>query len=325
MNRHSYAWICWLFATTVFAADPEADVIFRGGRIITVDPDRPQADAVVIRKNRIAAVLNQEEIAQWLGPKTRVIELTESQSLLPGLIESHAHLVQMGEALMTIDLSRKSSWEGIIEAVEAAVKTTPNGTWIVGSGWHQSKWNQLPDDAVDGYPTHERLSAISPNHPVVLSHASYHGSFANALAMKLAGIDASTADPPGGTILRNEKGEATGAMLETAAGLISRAKAKSDANIAAEIRRQRYALAVKLATEECLRHGVTTFSDAGLSVREINELISLSNTVGLRIRVHVMIRDDNDSLAGNLARLRRVDDANGFLTIRGIKKMIDGA
>ncbi|MEM0924849.1 MAG: amidohydrolase, partial [Planctomycetota bacterium] len=265
------------------------------------------------------------EIDRLRGPQTKILALQDSQTLLPGLIESHAHLVQMGEALMTIDLSGQTSWEGIVDAVDKAVQETPKGTWIVGSGWHQSKWTSLPKDAVDGYPVHDRLTAVSPEHPVVLSHASYHGSFANALAMKMAGIDDRTPDPPGGTILRDENGSATGAMLETAARLISRAKAKSESGVDPLIRRQRFALAVRLATEACLRNGVTTFSDAGLSVSQLNELIALADGEGLGIRVHAMVRDRNDLLAGHLQRLRRVDTADGFLTIRGIKKMIDGA
>ncbi|MEO1617568.1 MAG: amidohydrolase [Planctomycetota bacterium] len=314
-----------LFGAGSSPAAPPADIILRGGSIVTVDPSQPQAEAIAIRRNRILAVGDWSEIQTLQNEQTELIQLKPSQSVLPGLIESHAHLVQLGEKLMTLDLSTQSSWDGVIAAVVAAAQDTPKGIWIVGSGWHQSKWVEMPRDAVDGYPSHQRLSKLTPDHPVTLAHASYHGTFANELAMKLAEIDSETPDPPGGTILRDEQGNATGAMLETAAGLIARAKARSESGVPADVRRRRFALAVDLATKECLKHGVTTFYDAGLTVRELDGLIALAEESGLGVRVHAMIRDSNDQLKGNLKRLRRVDTADGFLSIRGIKKMADGA
>ena len=92
---------------------------------------------------------------------------------------------------------------------ESALKAKP-GEWIIGSGWHQEKWNRVPSSVIDGYPADDALSKVTPDNPVLLTHASGHALIANAKARELAGVTRATEDPKGGKILRDPKGNPTG-------------------------------------------------------------------------------------------------------------------
>ena len=129
-----------------------------------------------------------------------------------GLIEGHAHFMSLGWSKRILDLTRAATWDEIVEQVGAAARKAKPGDWIFGSGWHQEKWRATPEPSVDGVPLHRRLSAVSPENPVSLEHASGHAIFVNAAALALAGIDAGTPDPPGGTIVRDADGNPTGLL-----------------------------------------------------------------------------------------------------------------
>jgi predicted amidohydrolase YtcJ len=173
---------------------------------------------------------------------------------------------------------------------------------------------------------HTSLSAASPDHPVLLTHASGHAAFVNARALEAAGIGRQTPNPPGGTIVRDRSGHATGLLRETAQRLASEAMAaantgRPEADILAEFREQ-----VRLAGEDALAKGVTSFHDAGSSFATIDRLKALADAGQLPVRLYVMVRrESNEAMAANLARYRMVGYANHFLTVRSIKRQIDGA
>jgi hypothetical protein len=316
----------WLsLIPTLAAALPPADLVIIGEHIITVDPATEGARAVAVRDERIVAVTSAEEVERWIGPATEVLRLEDQQTLMPGLIESHGHFVGIGQSLMMLDLRTQSRWEEIVADVAEAAEQVPAGTWIVGRGWHQSKWSQPPQPNDDGYPLHDGLSAAVPDHPVLLTHASGHACFANLAAMRIARITPTTADPEGGEIVRDLQGRATGLFRERAAGLIEAARSRqqqmlSDAQREAEFRR-----AVTLAVEECHRNGITSFHDAGSSFAVAARLRAISEEGGLPVRMYVMIRDNNARLRKQLASTRVVGAADNFFTVRAIKKSIDGA
>src|SRR5690606_41271028 len=118
--------------------------------------------------------------------------------LLPGCIERPDHCPGLRAELTNLSLMTAKSWEDIATQVAAAVEPAKPGEWIIGRGWHQEKWSSVPEPNVEGFPTHESLSRVSPGNPVVLTHASGHASFVNAKAMELSGITRDTANPPGG-------------------------------------------------------------------------------------------------------------------------------
>ena len=302
-----------------------ADLVLLGGRVVTVDPDHPEAEAVAVRNGRIAAVGTTAEIEATAGPDTEVIQL-EGRLAIPGFIEGHGHFMGVGNAQMILKLGEADNWNRIVDLVAEAVAEAPEGGWIDGRGWHQEKWDQIPGGAVEGLPHHLGLSEISPRNPVLLRHASGHAAFANALAMELAGIDRSTPDPPGGTIVRDAEGNATGALRETAQRLVARARDRAMAERSDEERRAELELQLELAAEESLRKGVTSFQDAGSSFEMISFFKEMAEAGRLPIRLYVMVRgQSNEEMDTRLPDVLMTNHADGFLTVRSIKRQVDGA
>jgi predicted amidohydrolase YtcJ len=314
------------YASPCIAADPQepANLVLRGGRIATMDEKVPVAEAIAVRGDRIAAVGSDEELQPWIGEQTQVIELN-GKLAIPGFVEGHGHFLALGRSKRIIDLSQTRSYDDIIRLVKQAADRTPVGQWIEGRGWHQAKWETEPEPRVEGYPVHETLSRASPKHPVLLTHASGHMCLANAQAMKLAGIDRRTKDPPGGEILRDGLGRATGVFRETASGLIHAAQSGAQANRTPRQVRKEFDEAVRLATQECLAHGVTSFQDAGSSFSTIDRFRQLAQSGRLRVRLWVMVNESNAVLADRLAAYRTIGLAKHHLTVRAIKRLMDGA
>ena len=307
------------------AEKPEpADLVLTNGNIVTVDPDQPQCEAIAIRGDRIAALGTTVEIEQFVGPSTKLIDL-EGRLAIPGFIEGHAHFYGIGEKKLGLDLSSVSSWDEIVEIVRKAAEGSSPGSWIVGRGWHQEKWSNVPEPNVEGFPVHSSLSQVSPDNPVLLTHASGHASFANATAMKLAGVTSRTEAPAGGEILKDAKGQPTGVFRETASGLIRKALAESrNQRSEAEIEAEKLQV-IELATEECLSKGVTSFHDAGSSYEFVDFVKALADKGQLGIRLYVMLSESNESLKERIADYYLVNDAENLLTVRSIKRLIDGA
>lgn len=302
-----------------------ADLVLLGGRVVTVDDAVPEGEALAVRGDRIAAVGATGDIERYVGPDTQVIEL-DGRLAIPGFIEGHGHFMGVGDAQMILKLGESENWNRIVDLVAEAVAEAPAGAWIEGRGWHQEKWDEVPPGAVEGLPHHLGLSEISPEHPVLLRHASGHAAFANALAMELAGITDETPDPPGGTIVRGADGRATGALRETAQRLVARARDRALAERSdAEVRAERE-LQLELAAEESLRKGVTSFQDAGSSFETIAFFREMAEAGRLPIRLYVMVRgESNEEMDARLPENFLDNHANGFLTVRSIKRVVDGA
>ena len=316
-----------MFLSIVTSADGQqraADMVLIGGNIYTVDAARPKAEAIAIYKGRIVAVGSNASIQPHIGDETRVVDL-EGKFAMPGFIEGHAHFVGIGESQMMLNLHAAKSWDDIVKQVGEAAKTTPPGEWIVGRGWHQSKWDKAPEQNVEGYPTDKTMNEVSPDHPVLLTHASGHMSFANGYAMRLAGVDSETSNPNGGEILKNESGKPIGVFRETAQGLISRIKAQADNKRTPNEKAEYAQRAVELASQECIRKGITSFQDAGSSMATVRSLRQFADEGKLGVRLWVMIRDSNQRMEGRLSQVKMIGYANEFLTVRALKRSIDGA
>jgi len=293
-----------------------ADLVLTGGRVVTVDANGTEGEAIAMAGDRVLAVGTAEEIAAFVGDATRVIDLN-GRLAIPGFIEGHAHFLGVGDAAMQLDLRTAKTWDDIVALVAAAAKELAPGTLIRGRGWHQEKWTSVPDGAVEGLPQHASLSAVSPDHPVVLTHASGHATFANAYAMAVSGIDADTDNPEGGEIVRGADGEAIGAFRETASGLLGPAFRRS--------KRVDPRLRAKLAVQECLEKGVTSFQDAGSSFETAEMLRGMADKGELHVRVWMMLREPVSELREHLADARVEGYGNNHLSVRGIKRSIDGA
>ena len=300
-----------------------ADLVLRNGRVVTLDPDRPEATAVAVRGDRIAWVGEEAGVAALVGPATEVVDL-DGRLLLPGFIEAHAHFLGAGSAKLGVDLSGTRSWEEVVDRVRAATAEAPRGAWIVGRGWHQSKWDAPPEPSVGGFPVHDALSAAFPDNPVWLSHASGHAGLANARAMEAAGVGPDTPDPEGGEILRDAGGRPIGVFVENAESVIDVAYGAWLAGLGEEARRERRREELILANEEAVRHGITTVHDAGASPQEIDAYRRAIADGDVTVRLWVMLSEGYAD-AATLERVRTVGDLDGRLTVRAIKAYADGA
>ena len=308
------------------APAPEfADLVLRGGKVVTVDVDLGTVQAIAVNGYRIAEVGDDAAIAARIGPNTEVIEL-RGRLALPGFIEGHGHFLSLGRAQQILDLAGAASWDDIVAQVAVAVDGADAGDWIFGRGWHQEKWNEPPQPSVEGTPLNDGLNAVAPDNPVYLGHASGHAAFANNAALAAAGINEQTPDPAGGTIVRAANGKATGLLRENAQELVEAAIARHETRLGPEATEAMQRQRVKLASERALRFGVTSFQDAGASFADIDLLRRLEDEGTLKVRLYVMVRsEDNAILAERLADYRMTVQGNDFLTVRAIKRQIDGA
>lgn len=303
-----------------------ADLILWGGQVVSVDPEVGQAEAIATRGDRIVAVGSRKQIAALLGPDTLVIELEQDWMVMPGFIEGHGHFMRLGETLREIDLRDARDWQEILTLIGAAAKDAEPGEWLIGHGWHQGKWLRKPEPNIEGLPLHHRLSALTPNNPVLLRHVSGHGLYANAAAMRAAGIDDHTPNPAGGEIVRDMQGHAIGMMREDAALPVQAALARSRAGISTAIRQAELRAFVELAGDEALRHGITSFQDLGASFEHIDIWKQLADQGRMPLRMYAAIDESSEDLRDRLADYRMIGHGGGFLTVRAIgEKVLDGA
>lgn len=302
-----------------------ADIVLKNANVLPCNTAMEQGEAVAIKAGRVLAVGSNDDINAHIGQGTTQVIDAAGQTITPGFTDSHLHFVGLGQSLQMLDLRDATSWNEVVAQVERASKLLPKGAWIEGRGWHQSKWTAAPENNVEGYPNHVSMSELVPDHPVVLTHASGHALFANEAAMKLAGVGPDTSDPAGGEILKDANGQPIGVFRENAGSLIRRAQMRSAEKLSDEDRLQQTLEQVRLAGEECLRHGITSVHDAGSSFSGARQLRQLAETKQLPVRMTVMIREGSDALARNIPASRWLDIGDGFLTVRSVKVSIDGA
>jgi hypothetical protein len=301
-----------------------ADLVFINGVVATMDDSNPLVEAVAVKRDKIFAVGSTNEIKNYIGDSTKVIDLA-GKFLMPGFNESHAHFISLGNSKQIIDLSTAKNWDEVISLTAKVAENSRYGDWIIGWGWHQEKFNPKPEPNVEGFPIHDELSRATPNNPVMLSHASGHAIFANAKAMRLAGINKFTSDPEGGKILRDSIGNAIGVFEENAEQLIRKYYDAFLAKRSAEAIRADYVEQIRLASDECLKKGITSFTDAGEPFAMIDLLKELADSNKIPLRLNVMIGDSLDAMKKKLKDYFMIGYGDNHLTVRSIKQYIDGA
>jgi len=316
--------ICLLILLSACNDTPKADLIILNGSVATMNPLQPKAEAIAVLNGRILEVGNNTSIKTLAGPKTQTID-AQGQFVIPGFIEGHGHFSMLGKNKVDLDFLKATSWQEIVDQVTAKAATLPAGEWIIGRGWHQEKWLESPEHQHGGYPYHDDLSALTPDHPVLLKHASGHSSFANAKAMEAAGINIETPNPTGGAIIRDNNGKIIGVFEENAQDAIQNAhldfqNLKNEADLLAA-----WHHTIELAQEECLQKGITSFQDAGSSFSEIERYKKLAENNQLRMRLWVMVRHSYEEMKDRLDDFPMLDIGNYFFTCRAIKTEVDGA
>jgi predicted amidohydrolase YtcJ len=301
-----------------------ADLVLRNGKIVTLDAAAPEVQAIAITNGKIVARGTNAQIAAQITPITKVIDLN-GKLAIPGFIEGHGHFMGLGQSKMILNLRDAKSWEQIVSMVAAAAREAKPGEWIQGRGWHQEKWDTKPSPEVHGFPIHDALSKVSPNNPVILTHASGHAAFVNEAAMKRAGITRDTPDPPGGEIMKDAKGNPIGLLNERAQGLVRASMDRDRSTRTAADREAEAERQIDLAAEESISKGVTSFQDAGSGTDVIDRLKRRATAGKLPLRLWVMLRESNDRLARDLDRYRTIGFGGDYVSVRAIKRQIDGA
>ncbi|UQS25246.1 amidohydrolase [Amycolatopsis thermalba] len=255
-----------------------ADLVVLGGTVLTLDRGGTRASALAASGGRITAIGDDRAIAGLAGPGTTVVDLA-GRAVIPGFVESHNHPAFFGMTLAApVDAGSppNDSIGDVVERVRQAVREFGPGEWIRGFRYDDTL---LADDR---HPTRADLDPVSPRNPVLLTHVTGHFCVVNSAALRAVGIDARTPDPPGGVIARDERGEPTGLLIETAAFLVNSAMPAQGPDHLAE--------ALLLADAEYLRHGVTSVHDTGIGLiggaGELAAYRRLTRAGRLRTRVH---------------------------------------
>lgn len=303
---------------------PKADLIIINADFYTA-ADSSMIEAIACKGEYIMEIGSKDEIMKLKSENTILID-AEGQFAMPGFIEGHGHFVGMGKSLVNLNFLADTSWQDIVNKVADKVKTLDDGEWVFGFGWHQEKWTVTPENNYGDYPQHEFLSAVSPDNPVILIHASGHSLFANEAAMNQAGINTESPDPKGGHIVRNNQGEAIGVFEERAMKPISEVYSDYLDGLEEAEQSRKWHEAFYMAQEECLRNGITSFQDAGLEYENLEKIEVLAEAKKLDIRFWVMLREKLEDLTEEkIQRFRKINHHGMYYTCRAIKSEIDGA
>ena len=299
-----------------------ATLLIYGGPIYTVDTTQTQVEAVATKGDKILFAGTLDEAEVYKDEKTQLIDL-KGKTMTPGLIEGHGHFMGLGYNELNLDLMHTKSYQEIVDAVAEKVKTAAPGEWIIGRGWHQSKWDKMPEVTVNGFQTHDLLSAVSPDNPVYLKHASGHASFANAKAMEIAGLQVLSKEGidkfkvEGGEVMRDELGRPTGIFNERAMTIITEHIPETTA--------EKDKKAFELAVAACQRNGITGFHDAGIGKETIALYEQMKAEDKMKLRIYAMLTGWDKELLGEWYEKGPMIDPEHLVTIRSVKLNCDGA
>jgi predicted amidohydrolase YtcJ len=244
-----------------------ADLLFVNGPVFTADPARTFARALAVTGNSISAIGGESEVSELVGPATRVVDLA-GRLLTPGFQDAHCHPGSSGLDFLRCSFAGCQSSEDAVAFVARFAGEDPDQPWIIGGGWQQTWFRR-------GCPSKELLDAVVNDRPVLVYNADGHGAWANSLALSMAGIDASTPDPPDGRIERNEDGEPQGTLHEGAAHLVERLAPEDTLD---DVRR-----GILAAQEYFLSKGVTAWQDAHVDAKTHAAYRALTETGELTV------------------------------------------
>lgn len=299
----------WIFGAGFVFAQP-ADLVFKNGKVMTIDSILPQAEAAAVSGNKIVFVGTTNEAQKWIGSKTQVIDLG-GKLMLPGFNDAHCHLVNGGFLNLRVNLVGVKTPKEIQDKVKAAVARAPKGAWVQGRGWDQTLFNQ------GEWPTKNLLDEVAPNTPAYLRRVDGHSSWVNSAALKLAGITKATPNPEAGEIARDVSGNPTGILKETATDLVTKV---IPAPSPAELRQ-----AIEKGLEEAKRVGVTTLQEFS-STEAIKIYNDLLNEGKLTARISAWVSLDLAKEPAQLSGIRKMFPANSPMLKLGILKgFIDGS
>lgn len=300
-----------------------ADVLFRNGTVLTMDPARPRAQAVAVAHGRVLAVGDDAELAALHGPRTRVVDLA-GRTLLPGFHDAHDHMIGFGMQLQMVaaDAAAAPDLGALVAALAQRASELPDGTWVKGAGYDDNKLEPAR------HPDRSDLDRATRAHPVYLRHTSGHMAVVNSRALEVLGIDRDTPDPDGGRVVRDPAGEPTGLLLETAMGLATRAFHPHPLDELID--------ALEAADRVYVSEGLTSHTEAGIGYLSDLEALAYRRAVDagrLRVRSTLMVKaealEDLTGAAGEAGFALSLGMATGWgddrLRLGAVKMFSDGS
>ena len=233
----------------------------------------------------------------------------KGRTLLPGLIDAHAHVGGLGFLETQVNVMGIDSLDATLEKVRDYAAANPRAPWILGRGWNQVIWDN------NAFPTAADIDEVVSDRPVWLRRVDGHAGWANTAAMKIAGIDGNTPDPVGGKIIRDENGDATGVLIDTAMKLVASHVPQPD--------KAATRAAIRAATDVMLSEGITGVHDAGIDVRTAEVYMAMADDAELNVRIYAMTRGAGDVLDAIGEPIQGY--GNDRLDISSVKLYSDGA
>jgi predicted amidohydrolase YtcJ len=299
-----------LSGASLRAQTPNADVLLLNAHVLTMNDKQPSAQAIAIHGDRIVWVGSNDEAKRRFRKPARTIDL-QGATVLPGIIDAHTHLINLGESLVRLNLKDLATEKEIVDRVRRRAASAAPGEWILGWGWDEGKW-------ASNYPSNQALNEASARNPVFLVGLHTFAGWANKRALELAGINKDTPDPENGKILRDEKtGEPTGILLNHAQELV--AKHIPPMTLVQAKR------ALQLAARECVRNGLTSIHEAKVTPLMVQAFYELVREGHLPLRVYAMLDGADKNLVDEWLKRGPEIDPHHQLTIRSFKVFADGA
>jgi predicted amidohydrolase YtcJ len=294
---------------------PPADFVIKNAKIVTIDKEKPRAQAVAVRGEFIIAVTSNKKIDQYIDEATTKVIDAKGRLVVPGFNDAHIHFLSGGSSMMNLDFRYVHDIQTIQKMVAEKVKESKPGELIRGGGWEHETF---PDKK---WPTKEILDAVAPNNPVMLGRADGHSVWVNSYVIKMSGITKDTPDPPNGTIVKDPvTGELTGIFKEGASGLL---KARSSIRLTPEEREQRADKGLELALDAARKTGVT-------SIQQLNggyERFQAFKDAGkftLRVTFNMSLTADEERLKELDELRKRFHQENNWIRFGYLKGFIDG-
>jgi len=286
------------------------DLILQNGVVYTVDENHPLAEAVAIAGDTIIFAGTNHDVDAYRGDATRVIDL-QGKTVVPGFIDSHYHFQGVGKREYDLNLDGCTSLDEFLSRLKNWAAKKSSGEWVTGRGWMEEDW------PVKQFPTRRELDAVVADLPVYLNRADGHMAVVNSKALQMAGVTRATPNPQGGEILKGEKGEPNGLLVDKAMELVSNHIPTSSREM-----QEKYALA---ANARALSYGVTTIHDAGSKLDIIEIWKTLYAQGKMQVRIYEFARWPGQAVDRLLTDGPEIGLFDNHLTIRGIKITIDGA
>lgn len=281
---------------------------FFNANIITMNPDKPLANSFVVTGNKITLIDSGNDSSGLKN--TKKVDLS-GKTVLPGIIDSHVHIRELGMDSLKANLVGVSSVKEMVERLKDKFPSPAAGDWLIGQGWDEGSF------ASTAYPDRRLLDIAFPNNPVALESLHGFAGLYNGYALKLANIDSYTKDPEVGNIIRRMNGEPTGVMLTLAQNLIR--------PFIPEPSNEKIKDAIISGLNIMANAGVTSIHEAGMTPKDVKAFVSLAESNSLPIRVYGMLDGNNDELMKHWFAQGPLIDKSGFLNIRSIKVFYDGS